>query len=461
MNLLQLNTGFYLQVYALTTLVLCGLVQYFTGIGAVLWLPFLLACLMLLLLLMQTRYQALDLDQQEIMVLALFLGFFGMVLVSTLLQSGVLITIVGMKNELALSLILFCLLLGFCRESQIHRLVKWFDWIFYAQLPVIIFQVLVMVPRRVAIKGEFEKWDSVVGTFGGDPLGGGNTAAMGLFCLLIMLLKVSGFKHGVVSLKSMIIHVTIAFGLCVLGEIKFVILLAPMLLAMVWLSPSYIKGMKGMDLKVLLMIAVGSFALISIAITVLAAGYASAFGTDPTKSPLDIFIDSLSYIFDPNYIMESGELGRMTTIFFWLNNSDLYGITGTLFGYGLNSTNHGSSVAPGFLNIVLNVLLDSTSLSMLLWEVGIIGTLFFMALVFYILKICKPKPLLERGELSHQDIELVSYQAAFRAFGVACVLSLPYSQILMLTPMLQFTFYLSLGCALVIRKSVFNYARQV
>jgi hypothetical protein len=60
---------------------------------------------------------------------------------------------------------------------------------FYVQIPVAIYQVIFVVPKRVAFRGEDEKWDSVVGTFGGDPMGGGNTAAMGMFCLLIMLLK--------------------------------------------------------------------------------------------------------------------------------------------------------------------------------------------------------------------------------------------------------------------------------
>ncbi|QSA20526.1 capsular biosynthesis protein, partial [Vibrio furnissii] len=74
------------------------------------------------------------------------------------------------------------------------------------------------------------------------------------------------------------------------------------------------------------------------------------------KGAFELFIESMEYIFDPNFIMENGELGRMTTVFFWLKNSDLYGLPSLLFGYGLNATNHGSSVAPGFLNNVFNVL---------------------------------------------------------------------------------------------------------
>ncbi len=449
-----LNSGFYLQVCCWTTLVFCGLVQYFTGIGGVLWLPFFMVCLMLLMVPMQTRYSRFWLDSKERIVLVLFLSLFAMCTISTVLQSGITVTIVGMKNELAVALIMLCLLLGFCRESQIYRVTKAFYWMFYLQFPVIIFQVLVMVPRRVAIKGEYEKWDSVVGTFGGDPLGGGNTAAMGLFCLLIMLMKLSEYKYGLATKLNTALHIMGAFALCILGEVKFVILLSPMLLAFVWFAPSYQKGMKRLDLKTALMIVGGLFGLITIAIFVLSASYASAFEGDMDKSALDIFVDSLSYIFDPNYIMESGELGRMTTIFFWTEHSDLYGLPSKLFGYGLNATNHGSSVAPGFLNIILNVLLDSTALSMILWEMGLIGFFLYLGLIIYTLKICMPKPLLDPDKLSDEDNRLLSYQPAFIAFGWAGLLSIPYSQILMLTPMLQFLFYFTLGAALVIRKSV-------
>ena len=81
----------------------------------------------------------------------------------------------------------------------------------------------------------------------------------------------------------------------------------------------------------------------------LASNYSSAFGGDPTKSALSVFIDSLGYIFDTNYIMPSGELGRFTTLFFWLQHNELFGPGGMLFGYGLNATNSGSTVSPGYI----------------------------------------------------------------------------------------------------------------
>lgn len=457
---MNLNTGHYLQTYTFVALVFCGLVQYFTGVLAVLWLPFFLTLLMLGLLVMQTRYEALQLDKQEIVVLALYFIFLAMAGVSTLLQGGLTVAIVGFKNEIAISLVMLCLLLGFCRESQIYRVTKTLYWVFYAQFPIVIYQLLFVVPQRVAMRGEDEKWDSVVGTFGGDPMGGGNTAAMGLFCLLIMLLKVSEFKHGLTTFKSMALHVILGCALCIVGEVKFVILLSPLLLAWVWIMPSYVKGVSKVNIKALLLIFAGMALLIALAVVILASGYSSAFGSDPTQSSFSIFLDSLSYIFDPNYIMPNGEVGRFTTLIFWSKNNDLWGLSGTLFGYGLNATNSGSSVSPGFLNLTYNLILDSTSLSMLLWEVGVIGTLIFIGLIIYILKIARPQPLLEREQLDPQDLQLLSFAPAFNAFAISCLLSLPYSQILMIIPMLQFLFYLSLGASLVIRRSVHRYAEQ-
>lgn len=139
---MQLNTGRYLEAYALMTLVFCGTVQYFTGIAAVLWLPFFLVLVMAVLLLMQSRPQPLALTGREKLILALYLTFILLGLVSTVLQSGVVTAIVGFKNELALSLLMFCMLLGMFSESQLYRLTRLFYWIYYVQIPVAIYQVI-------------------------------------------------------------------------------------------------------------------------------------------------------------------------------------------------------------------------------------------------------------------------------------------------------------------------------
>ncbi|VTP62733.1 Uncharacterised protein [Leclercia adecarboxylata] len=102
-------------------------------------------------------------------------------------------------------------------------------------------------------------------------------------------------------------------------------------------------------------------------------------------------------------------MGRFTSLLFWAQHNDLSGLPGTLFGYGLNATNSGSSVSPGFLHQYYNLYLDSTSLSMLLWEVGIVGTLLFVGLFIYILKAVRPQPLLSVEQLDKPDVQLLSF----------------------------------------------------
>lgn len=454
---MNLNTGHYLQTFTLLTLIFCGLVQYFTGELTVLWLPFFMTMLMAAFLLLQTRYEPVRLDAQEAVVLTLYLSFIVLAGISTLFQGGALITLIGFKNEIALSLVMLCLLLGFCRESQIYQVTRALYWIFYIQFPVALYQLIFVVPQRVALHGEEEKWDSVVGTFGGDPMGGGNTAAMGLFCLLIMLLKVSEYKHGLTSFKNMALHIMLGFVMCIIGEVKFVILLSPLLLGWVWIMPSWVKEASKVNLAVLLSILVAMVLLIGLAIVILAYSYTAAYGIDMSESPFTVFFDSLSYIFDPNFILPGGEIGRFTTLTFWLQHNDLSGLPGTLFGYGLNATNSGSFLSPGFLNQVYNLILDSTAMSMLLWEVGVVGTVIFIGLFIYILKVVQPEPLLSIDQIDKQDLQLLSFAPAFNVFAIACLLSIPYSQILLIVPMLQFLFYLSLGSSLIIRRTVRRY----
>ncbi len=134
---------------------------------------------------------------------------------------------------------------------------------------------------------------------------------------------------------------------------------------------------------------------------------------------------------------------------------DPRGISGTLFGYGWNATNSGSSVSPGFLNLIYNLILDSP-LAVCCWrEVGVIGTVLFIGLFIFILSLDQAKPVLRLEQLDQQDLQSAVFAPADNAFVISCLLSIPYSQILMITPMLQFLFYLSLGCSLVIRRPFF------
>lgn len=91
---------------------------------------------------------------------------------------------------------------------------------------------------------------------------------------------------------------------------------------------------------------------------------------------------------------------------------------------------------------------------MMLWEVGIIGVILFIAMIASILIGMRPKETFSRYDLKREDLQLLSSAPAFYVFAIGCLLSLPYSQILMIIPMLQFLLWLALRALIVIHRSV-------
>lgn len=450
-----MNTGLFFQVYVFITLIFSGTAQYFTGIQAFLWLPFIITMGMVALLPLITRYNFQPLDRLETAILILYLGFFCLALIPSVIQVGIKATTVGIKNGIGISLLLPCLFLGFCRESQLYRICQKLYWVFYAQIPLVLYQFFVVVPARVAAQGPMDKFDSVVGTFGGSMSAGGNGASMGLFCLLVMLMKISEFKNGVATLFSVVVHVVIGLTICTLAEVKFVILLAPIFFLWVYVSSSYIKEVRVISAKTILLLFLGAILLLIIIIVVSSLTYATSYQAN--MGVFDIFLDSTRYIFDPTLIVAGldgnlDELGRLTAMYFWGQHSDAHGIASQLFGYGLNSSNAGG-VEPGFLAKHFNLAVGSTAIAIFLWEIGFIGTTLLVLISYLIFQYSKPQPTFSVKDLSVSDIKLLSYQTAFRAFIIVGFITLPYSPLLALIPVFQFQFYFALGAMLIIRKA--------
>ncbi len=450
-----MNTGIFFQFYVFVTLVLSGTAQYFTQVQAFLWLPFVLTMAMAALLPLSTRYNFQPLDRVEVSILVLYVGYMLLAIVPSYLQVGIKETIVGIKNCLGISLVLPCLLLGFLRESQLYRVCQKLYWVFYAQIPLGLYQILVVVPARVAAQGPMDRFDSVVGTFGGSMTSGGNGASMGLFCLLIMMMKLSEYKNGVATLRSLIFHVVVGLGLCVIAEIKFAILLAPFFFLYVYIKPTFIKEVHVISTKAILLLSIGVVVLLMLAIVVLSLSYKTQYQAN--MGILDIFIENTSYIFDTSLVVAGldgklDELGRLTALVFWGQHSGSHGLGSQLFGYGLNSSNAGS-IEPGYIAKFFSLSLGSTALAIFLWEIGLLGTVILMIILYLILRNTKVTPAFSQKDLSESDIKLLSYQTAFRGFIIVGLITLPYSPLLALIPVFQFPFYFSLGAMLVIRKA--------
>jgi hypothetical protein len=232
------------------------------------------------------------------------------------------------------------------------------------QLPMCLFQLLVMVPLRGGFaKGE--NTDVVAGTFGGYLEGGSNNSDLVLFQLTALAFLVAFRRNGLVSLNKFWALALIFLLPLAMGETKIVVVLLPLCLACV-----YAEDLAKNPLKLIPW---------SIAAFGMAYGLATAYSEFYIGLPLpEVIEDTLRYnIEDVGYGLLV--LNRWTSITFWLDNHGIGNLPTLLFGHGLSASyttqfladcGHISQRYPGFG-------LDLTGLSALLWDVGVVGLFLF------------------------------------------------------------------------------------
>lgn len=263
----------------------------------------------------------------------------------------------------------FALALLSFSDEKINKWQKLLKWIAIIQTPVALIQLLVLVPMRGGF-GSGQATDVVAGTFGGNLNGGSNGSDLILFCLLS-----ASFAY----LRSRANQITIANSLKIssffvlpllLGENKIVVVLLPLTIAMTMRRD---------------LIASTSHLLAAIPITLLTVfGIAYLYAEFyMNRSLLDVAQDTIRYNFQDvgygTYI-----LNRFTALTFWWDYQSFSDPISWLFGHGLSASytsqsGDSGSIAANYPKHGINL----TTLSTLLWDLGIVGLAAFLAILIY------------------------------------------------------------------------------
>lgn len=230
------------------------------------------------------------------------------------------------------------------------------------QLPFCLHQAIFIAPKRAhSLQASGEGVESIVGSFGGNQLGGGYTGEMAVFMLLMVGLAIAltpNIKRGRWLVAAMSVG---ALGCVGLAETKIVFLLTPIVLTIVlWekirASPKYMAG---------LLFGGGS------ALGLLGAVYAWRFWT---KGPGE-FWHAFTYSFDPNFMVDRLHRGRVATLVHWWDHNVLhFDLLHSLLGYGMGASVELSSILrAGSAVLLFGVGLDSHAASKLLWDGGLLG----------------------------------------------------------------------------------------
>ena len=263
---------------------------------------------------------------------------------------------------------------------QAQKLILFFLLLGILQIPAVLHQFLVLVPKRSALifaEHGIVAGDIVAGTFGGSMTGGGrssNLALLSVLCVTIMLAKWrAGITSGLLAAVSSIVFLAPMF----ISEAKIFLVLLPIALFLLFKERILSNPLKAIT---------GLLALLVFLVSIFFA-YSLLPGakSQRVKSIDNMIEQNLSYnIGKKGYGNYS--LNRSTVYPFWLNEQiDHNKILNTIIGYGPGSSSGGTALNDKSLAFsqYKGFGIGLTGLSALLWEVGILGTSFAI-LMFYL-----------------------------------------------------------------------------
>lgn len=417
-------------------LVVSGVAEYYFGFGQANWLASAMALLLLAAALFKVssvvkcgRLRAPSIFPIVVTYLAaLLLGSF---------IAGLSLTqfVVGMRNYLPFVGVLLA-----CRYLANEEVMKRIPYLLVAigllQLPFCLHQALFVAPVRQhsfsAIGGAAE---SIVGTFGGNPFGGGYTGEMAVFVLLTSCIALAVPAH--IGVKRWLLRAMplVAVGCVGLAETKIVFILAPVVVGFVLLEDVVASPRR------FLTMGVGCVCFLAVLAGIYAVRYWSASDGE--------FWHAFTYSFDPNFMVDAQHRGRVgALVHWWDQNVVTLDFLHTAFGYGVASTLEASRVlGEGNAVHMFGFGLDAHAANKLLWDSGVLGFGLFCWIIGR--TALNAQRLVSAGELNDVEVGMLK---VVRAGMIAFAAMLPYQVAMVGGAPMQALFWLFVGYAEYCRK---------
>ena len=341
------------------------------GLSRVLWAISMMALLLWVPGLVNLIY--VRANEQRIIPIFVWLAiaFVLLSLVSGLLeQSPVGESIMGFKRYFQA----FGLLLALCTLNvNRHDFDKWLKLLLgiaLLQLPFALFERFILVPLRGGIGATgAEATDIVAGTMGANLQGGSPNGLMVLFVLMAFAFLFSRWRLGILETSRIWILGTVLMLPLILGETKVVVVLLP-LMVLVLLRKDIVKNPM-QYLPVLITLAGATFALAYLYVYIM-------LGSNFTEA----YMGTVKYnLKEVGYGLSL--LNRTTVMSFWFSTQGWQDPVGFLFGNGLGSS-YGSGLQAGHVAAKYpGYGIGLTTISSLLWDVGVVGLLLYVAIFIF------------------------------------------------------------------------------
>ena len=373
--------------------------------------------------------------------------FFALSAVSALLSGqGVLGALSGLKGYFQIWGLWLALYFLGLPLAQVARFVAWLLPLAVLQWPVVLHQYLFLVPLRRGMETTTKGLvaiDVVSGTFGGALAGGGRSAALVVLAMAGVALAIMRYRVGrSTSLLSTWLLIALCIGPLAFSEVKLVFVLLPLTLGLLF---------AGQLIKRPVMVLLGAGITVAALFGMLFLYSTMIAVKGGSKTQVENYVyTSLGYNVGEGGYGNSG-LNRLKVYQFWWQEHAKTGDTvQALFGHG-----------PGVVNTTSLAGNDSlatkryagyspglTGLSTLLWEVGVVGALLYLA---FLASVYRAARKLERhAALASVLPELVTARILVALMAV-CLL---HNNLLQIDLATQALLAMAIGLVLVARRQV-------
>lgn len=351
-----------------------GVAMYYFGLGQLAWLPYALSMFLWIKLpidaLMAQPFARLNQPPRSPLPLFVWflLAFFVIAIVSTALNQTPFINwLVGGKNFLFVWSIAFLVASGAISERYLKAVWLGLLGIAVLQMPFAALQHF----TTVAIGGH---WDAVVGTFGGNPESGGASGSLAIFVSIAIGAALAFAKNRQISLTVAIAVCLAGIATLALAETKIFVVLVPVMVALVLMRD--IRRRPAFVLTTTFAVLVSGVAISALYLST----YYAPTQSRAHEANLDSYIDYV-FRFDarPDFVnRDTGEVSRVGAPLLWSKLAGEKGVDKLLVGYGMTASRASQTVGYGAAAKQFQFMLTTSSLTVLLWDTGLIGALCFL-----------------------------------------------------------------------------------
>ncbi|MDP2178427.1 MAG: hypothetical protein U1D70_04750 [Methylobacter sp.] len=255
-------------------------------------------------------------------------------------------------------------------DRTIQRWRKFLVFVAIMQLPAVIYELMVIVPKREALATllpDIIPIDAVGGTLGTGIMNGGASAEMAFFLIAIMGFLFAYWKMGALSTGKLAVLIPIVTAPLLMGETKAVIIQLPIMFIIVFRQDILAKPLR--------------IIMISPVIAAVIVGVVLACTTITGKTVDQLTTEAIEY-----NLKEQGYggrfLNRKTALTFWAKQQGLENPISPVFGNGIGSAEELSLLTPGHIAAKFPKYgIGLTDASQFLWEIGVFGCAIFLAIL--------------------------------------------------------------------------------